>query len=108
MDNICFRRYSGIVFVGGFSRGDVPSSGVGWAMNILDNKKFRNAITDFKERTDTFSLGVCNGCQVMSYLDLLDVNYHMKQNKSKKFESRWVSMEILENEINEKYLKSNF
>ena len=60
-----------IVFVGGFSNSDVLGSAKGWAGAFRYNEKARIALEKFYKRTDTLSLGVCNGCQLMVELDLV-------------------------------------
>jgi phosphoribosylformylglycinamidine synthase len=61
----------GLVFAGGFSYGDVLGAGVGWGKGILMNPKVREVVLAFFERGDTFVLGVCNGCQMLSTLAAL-------------------------------------
>src|SRR4029077_4926714 len=61
-------RFAGIVACGGFSYGDVLGAGEGWAKSILFNARARDMFAAFFERTDTFTLGVCNGCQMVSAL----------------------------------------
>jgi phosphoribosylformylglycinamidine synthase len=91
-----------IVFVGGFSNSDVLGSAKGWAGAFLFNPKARLALERFYSRRDTLSLGVCNGCQVMMELDLVypDRKNHPKMhlNTSGKFESAFLSLDILPNE----------
>src|ERR1700681_2695072 len=60
--------YSGIVACGGFSYGDVLGAGEGWAKSILFNARAREQFAAFFERNATFTLGVCNGCQMLSAL----------------------------------------
>ncbi len=90
-----------IVFVGGFSNSDVLGSAKGWAGAFLYNPKAKKALDDFYARPDTLSLGVCNGCQLMAELNLLTPGHQqppkMAHNRSLKFESGFVAMEILEN-----------
>jgi len=90
-----------IVFVGGFSNSDVLGSAKGWAGAFLYNPKAKQALDNFYGRTDTLSLGVCNGCQLMMELGLLypDWNDHprMHYNGSGKFESSFVNVTIPEN-----------
>lgn len=88
-----------IVFVGGFSNSDVLGSAKGWAGAFLYNPKAKKALDNFYARKDTLSLGVCNGCQLMVELNLV---YPGKENKpvmahndSHKFESIFLSMDIL-------------
>ena len=59
-------EFKGLVACGGFSYGDVLGAGEGWAKSALFNARARDAFQSFFERTDSFSLGVCNGCQMMS------------------------------------------
>ena len=90
-----------IVFVGGFSNSDVLGPAKGWAGAFLYNPKAKKALDDFYARPDTLSLGVCNGCQLMAELNLLTPGHQqppkMMHNRSLKFESGFVAMEILEN-----------
>ncbi len=90
-----------IVFVGGFSNSDVLGSAKGWAGAFLYNPKAKKALDAFYAREDTLSLGVCNGCQVMMELKLInpDDKEHprMLHNSSGKFESAFLGMEISEN-----------
>ncbi|KAI3458664.1 hypothetical protein Pfo_015327 [Paulownia fortunei] len=65
---ISLHEFRGIVFVGGFSYADVLDSAKGWAASIRFNKPLLNQFQEFYERSDTFSLGVCNGCQLMALL----------------------------------------
>lgn len=92
-------RYNGIVFVGGFSFGDIPYSGIGWATLLKDNNKINSMFEEFKNRKDTFTLGVCNGCQVQSYLNFIDIPFRMRHNNSNKFESRWSQVKIKDTNI---------
>ena len=62
------KSFQGIVFPGGFSYGDVLGAGKGWANTVLMNPFLKDQFEEFFNRKDTFSLGVCNGCQVMSNL----------------------------------------
>ncbi len=90
-----------IVFVGGFSNSDVLGSAKGWAGAFMYNDKARNALDKFYKRTDTLSLGVCNGCQLMVELDLVYSDHKDKprllHNSSHKFESGFVGVKITEN-----------
>jgi phosphoribosylformylglycinamidine synthase len=91
-----------IVFVGGFSNSDVLGSAKGWAGAFLYNPKARKALEKFYSRRDTLSLGICNGCQVMMELDLVypERKEHPKMhlNSSGKFESAFLTLDILPNE----------
>ena len=90
-----------IVFVGGFSNSDVLGSAKGWAGAFRYNEKAGIALDNFYKRTDTLSLGVCNGCQLMVELGLLYPQHKEKPklllNKSHKFESGFLGVKILEN-----------
>ena len=90
-----------IVFCGGFSNSDVLGSAKGWAAGILFNEKAKKAIDSFYAREDTLSLGICNGCQVMTELDVVypehEKKYKMLHNDSHKFESSFVTLEIPKN-----------
>lgn len=90
-----------IVFVGGFSNSDVLGSAKGWAGAFLYNEKAKAALDNFYARPDTLSLGVCNGCQLISELGLIYPEHekHPKllHNNSHKFESGFVSVEIPKN-----------
>ena len=90
-----------LVFVGGFSNSDVLGSAKGWAGSFIYNAKAKKALDNFYKRKDTLSLGVCNGCQLMVELGLVTPNLKqkpkMKHNRSKKFESAFISVFIPEN-----------
>ena len=90
-----------IVFCGGFSNSDVLGSAKGWASGFVWNEKAKKALENFYKRTDTLSLGICNGCQVMIELNLLNPEYssqpHMDHNDSQKFESNFIGLSIPEN-----------
>jgi len=91
-----------IVFVGGFSNSDVLGSAKGWAGAFRCNEKAKIALDNFYKRTDTLSLGICNGCQLMVELDLVNPGHaesiKMAHNDSHKFESCFVSVDVLENQ----------
>ncbi len=90
-----------IVFVGGFSNSDVLGSAKGWAGAFLYNEKAKKALDNFYARPDTLSLGVCNGCQLMVELGLINRRHDQKpkmlHNDSHKFESSFVNVNIPEN-----------
>jgi phosphoribosylformylglycinamidine synthase len=90
-----------IVFVGGFSNSDVLGSAKGWAGAFRYNEKARITLNEFYKRSDTLSLGVCNGCQLMAELGLIYPGHKEKPelhiNASHKFESGFVGVRILEN-----------
>jgi len=91
-------EFSGLVACGGFSYGDVLGAGEGWAKSILFNERARDVFQKFFERKDTFSLGVCNGCQMLSNLKSIIPGAtrwpKFKQNLSERFEARFVSVKI--------------
>jgi len=96
------RRFRGLVAVGGFSYADVLDSAKGWAGTIRFNADLHRQFEEFADRRDTFSLGVCNGCQLMALLGwlpwrgLTDVQQpRFIQNASGRFESRFASVRIL-------------
>ena len=90
-----------IVFCGGFSNSDVLGSAKGWAGAFLYNPKAKQALDNFYSRPDTLSLGICNGCQLMVELNLINPEHqnHSKlvHNKSHKFESAFVGLDIPQN-----------
>lgn len=90
--------FKGLVACGGFSYGDVLGAGGGWARSILFNSRARDQFQSFFTRTDTFALGVCNGCQMMSQLkELIPGSAHWPRflrNQSEQFEARTVMVEI--------------
>jgi phosphoribosylformylglycinamidine synthase len=91
-----------IVFVGGFSNSDVLGSAKGWAGAFLYNEKAKKALDNFYARPDTLSLGICNGCQLMVNLDLVNPEHEKKakmlHNDSHKFESNFITMNIPAND----------
>lgn len=109
-DLLCRRtfldKYRGVIFPGGFSYADTLGSAKGWAACILHSEVLKSQFQDFKSRTDTFSLGVCNGCQLMALLgwistgndnNSIDVpDVVLLQNVSERFECRWSTLKISE------------
>jgi phosphoribosylformylglycinamidine synthase len=91
-------EFVGLAACGGFSYGDVLGAGEGWAKSILFNEKARQTFSDFFNRTDTFGLGVCNGCQMLSNLRELIPGAqawpHFVKNESEQFEARVAMVEI--------------
>ena len=91
-----------IVFCGGFSNSDVLGSAKGWAGAFLFNPKAKEALDRFYARKDTLSLGICNGCQLMIELGLINPEHENKSrmlhNNSHKFESSYVGLSIPQNE----------
>ncbi|MCX8026872.1 MAG: phosphoribosylformylglycinamidine synthase [Thermodesulfovibrionales bacterium] len=99
---ITLDRFKGIAFVGGFSYADVLDSAKGWAGTIRFNEKVREQFDRFYNKTDTFSLGVCNGCQLMAllgwvpYRGIADTRQpRFIHNVSGRFESRFLNVMIL-------------
>ncbi|MBA4136793.1 MAG: phosphoribosylformylglycinamidine synthase [Opitutus sp.] len=97
---VSLRDFRGVAACGGFSYGDVLGAGEGWAKSILFNERARAEFAAFFAREDAFALGVCNGCQMMSNLhSLIPGSDHWPrfvQNKSERFEARFVSVKIEE------------
>jgi phosphoribosylformylglycinamidine synthase len=90
-----------IVFCGGFSNSDVLGSAKGWAGAFLYNEPTKEALKNFYARPDTLSLGICNGCQLMIELNLINPKHSqrtvMQHNNSHKLESGFISVEIPKN-----------
>jgi phosphoribosylformylglycinamidine synthase len=97
---VSLRDYKGFAACGGFSYGDVLGAGEGWAKSILFNHRARDEFEAFFLRPDTFALGICNGCQMMSNLHEIIPGTedwpHFVRNKSEQFEARFVMAEIPE------------
>ncbi|TNF54766.1 phosphoribosylformylglycinamidine synthase, partial [bacterium] len=100
--NMKLEGFKGLVFVGGFSFADVLDSAKGWAGVIRFNKRIWEDFENFYRRTDTFSLGVCNGCQLMALLGWVPWNGIAREqqprfirNISGRFESRFSSVKIM-------------
>lgn len=93
-------EFTGLTCCGGFSYGDVLGAGGGWAKTILHNDRMVEMFRTFFNREDTFGLGICNGCQMMSHLrDLIPGASHWPEfvrNTSEQFEARLVNVEVLE------------
>ncbi|HEY0334166.1 MAG TPA: phosphoribosylformylglycinamidine synthase [Stenotrophomonas sp.] len=92
--------FAGLAACGGFSYGDVLGAGRGWATSILERNVLRDAFAEFFARPDTFSLGVCNGCQMLSQLkDIIPGAGHWPRflrNRSEQFEARTALLEVVE------------
>ncbi|HWW20352.1 MAG TPA: phosphoribosylformylglycinamidine synthase, partial [Steroidobacteraceae bacterium] len=92
------REFAGLIGCGGFSYGDVLGAGGGWARSILFHESARDEFRRFFERRDTFSLGVCNGCQMFAVLkELIPGAQHWPRfvrNRSEQFEARLSLVEI--------------
>jgi phosphoribosylformylglycinamidine synthase len=93
-------RFRGLVACGGFSYGDVLGAGGGWAQSILFHEATRAAFAEFFARRDTFTLGVCNGCQMLALLRELipgaEAWPRFLRNRSEQYEARLSLVEILE------------
>ena len=91
-------QFKGLVACGGFSYGDVLGAGEGWAKSILFNEAVRARFSDFFQREDSFTLGVCNGCQMISTLkDLIPGAAHWPRfvrNRSEQFEARFAMVRV--------------
>jgi phosphoribosylformylglycinamidine synthase len=92
------KDFHGLVACGGFSFGDVLGAGEGWAKSILFNPRARDEFNTFFQRPDSFALGVCNGCQMLSNLRELipgsELWPHFVRNRSEQFEARMVMVEV--------------
>jgi phosphoribosylformylglycinamidine synthase len=96
---LTLREFAGFAACGGFSYGDVLGAGEGWAKSILFNARARDEFTAFFGRGDTFALGVCNGCQMMSNLRGIIPGAEgwprFVRNKSEQFEARVAMLEVV-------------
>ncbi|MFI3247053.1 MAG: phosphoribosylformylglycinamidine synthase, partial [Ferrimonas sp.] len=94
-------EFQALVACGGFSYGDVLGAGEGWAKSILFNERAREQFQGFFERPDTLSLGVCNGCQMLSNLKSIipgtELWPHFVRNRSERFEARFSLVEVQQN-----------
>ncbi len=92
--------YAGLVACGGFSYGDVLGAGRGWATSILERDDLREAFERFFARGDSFALGVCNGCQMLSQLKAIIPGAthwpRFLRNRSEQFEARFGMLEVVE------------
>ena len=93
--------FRGLAAVGGFSYADVPESAKGWAATILFNPRLRKMFEDFYQRPDTFTLGICNGCQLFGLLGWIpkeglsaERQPRFIRNISGRFESRWTTVKV--------------
>ncbi|CAH2236099.1 jg15095, partial [Pararge aegeria aegeria] len=102
---ITLDAFQGLVFPGGFSYADTLGSAKGWAAGILFSESLSTQFANFKSRNDTFSLGVCNGCQLMALLGWIDAEetkqvmktqIFLDHNLSERFECRWSAVKINE------------
>ena len=96
---VSLKDFNGLVACGGFSYGDVLGAGEGWAKSILFNPRARDEFEAFFQRDDSFSLGICNGCQMMSNLHELipgtELWPHFVRNVSEQFEARFSQVEVM-------------
>ena len=96
---VSLKAFKGFAACGGFSFGDVLGAGEGWAKTILFNSRARHEFENFFQRDDSFALGVCNGCQMMSNLSEIipgaETWPHFIRNRSEQFEARLVMVEVL-------------
>ena len=99
---VTLESFKGLVACGGFSYGDVLGAGEGWAKSILFNSRARDQFQAFFERQDSFALGVCNGCQMLSNLKTLIPGTehwpHFVRNRSEQFEARFVMTEVADSQ----------
>lgn len=97
---VSLEDFKGLVACGGFSYGDVLGAGSGWARGILFNPALKEMFRRYFERPDTFTLGVCNGCQMVSQLKgIIPGAAHWPRfvrNASEQFEGRFCTLEVLE------------
>jgi len=95
-------EFKGLIACGGFSYGDVLGAGEGWAKSILFNPLARQEFSQFFQREDSFALGVCNGCQMLSNLHELipgsDHWPHFVRNQSEQFEGRTALVQVQESD----------
>ena len=96
-ERVSLEDFRGIVFVGGFSYSDVLGAGNGWKNVIQNNKRLKNEFDNFYARKDSFSLGICNGCQLMSLLGYVEEGIKLCDNNSGRFESRFNLVKICKN-----------
>ncbi|SKA46976.1 phosphoribosylformylglycinamidine synthase [Enterovibrio nigricans] len=98
--NVSLEEFNGLVACGGFSYGDVLGAGEGWAKSILFNEQAREQFELFFHRGDSFALGVCNGCQMLSNLHELipgaDLWPRFVRNESERFEARFSLVQVQE------------
>ena len=93
------RDFAGLAACGGFSYGDVLGAGSGWAKCVLYNERLKEMFRKFFARKETFTLGVCNGCQMISQLKAIIPGAEhwpvFTKNKSQQFEARYVTVEVV-------------
>ncbi len=92
--------FKGLIAVGGFSYGDVLGAGEGWAKTILFNMQLAEEFATYFDRADTFALGICNGCQMMSNLKSIipgaDAWPKFTRNKAEQFQARFSMVEVVD------------
>ena len=97
---VSLQAFKGLIACGGFSYGDVLGAGGGWAKSILFTPALLDQFQQFFQRDDTFTLGVCNGCQMLSYLkNLIPGAQHWPdflRNASEQYEARVATVEVFE------------
>ena len=100
-DRVRLDDFQGVAAVGGFSYADVPESAKGWAATIRFNDRLKKQFDQFYHRPDTFSLGICNGCQLFGLIGWVpwaglepEQQPRFIRNKSGRFESRWVTLKV--------------
>lgn len=100
-EKIDLGRFRGLAAVGGFSYADVPESAKGWAATIKFNQRLAAMFQQFYDREDTFTLGICNGCQLFGLLGWVpeaglaaEMQPRFVQNRSQRFESRWTTVKV--------------
>ena len=98
---VALKDFAGVAACGGFSFGDVLGAGEGWAKSILYNARARDEFSEFFTRGNSFALGICNGCQMMSNLHALipgaEAWPHFVRNVSEQFEARVAMVEVPQN-----------
>jgi phosphoribosylformylglycinamidine synthase len=95
---VSLQDFKGVIAVGGFSYGDVLGAGEGWSKTILYNAQMSDQFSAFFHRADTFALGICNGCQMMSNLKSIipgaEAWPKFTRNKSERYEARFTMVEV--------------
>ncbi|KAF3914980.1 hypothetical protein ABW21_db0206336 [Orbilia brochopaga] len=106
---VSLESFTGLAACGGFSYGDVLGAGAGWAKSVLLHPATRADFAAFFKRTDTFSLGVCNGCQFLSQLNALIPGAEtwptFERNESEQYEARVCMVEILDQDTTSVFLR---
>ena len=99
-DRVSLKDFRGLIAVGGFSYGDVLGAGEGWSKTILFNSKLSDQFSAFFHSPETFALGICNGCQMMSSLkSIIPGAEHwpkFTRNQSEQFEARFAMVEVMD------------